>query len=341
VPVFVSWSGTCSKQYAEILHKWVREVVPGETVFYSPKMQAGSIGLNGTLGALEKATFGVLCLTPDNLQSGWLHFEAGALLNNLGTSLDGSGRPPVVPLLCHGLLPTSIDDPLKMLQAKQCDRNGLWEVAEAINISRADRQIEPDVLRKLFDLLWDELSSGLSSIKCDEMAAINTVLPKKESDLEILTREVENLKQLNVAAVSASSDRGQSSGAQRGYEFTELLRARAERSGHVVQAQGDLGPDLLIDGRVIIEVKVIREPIYLSRRIREGAARLERWKEMYPEAEVVLALVGPTRGEPFTESAIQERGIALIWSPDGKITIGNPRAQNLCSYLLDGVASSG
>jgi len=57
---------------------------------------------------LEAASFGILCLTPDNLNSAWLLFEAGALTKH------AEGRACC--LLFGGLRPADVSGPLSQFR---------------------------------------------------------------------------------------------------------------------------------------------------------------------------------------------------------------------------------
>ena len=78
--VFISWSGDRSKQIAALLHRWLPAVYQS----IMPYMSAREIGkgerwASNLAGELEACNFGLLCLTPENINAPWLHFEAGAL----------------------------------------------------------------------------------------------------------------------------------------------------------------------------------------------------------------------------------------------------------------------
>lgn len=79
--VFVSWSGDQSRAYAAIFSEYIPLFVPGAEVFFSPEIEAGARSIQSDDEALQKCTFGVLCLTPSNVSSPWINYEAGAMSN--------------------------------------------------------------------------------------------------------------------------------------------------------------------------------------------------------------------------------------------------------------------
>jgi len=75
--------------------------------------------------ALRDLQFGIICLTPDNLNEPWIHFEAGALSKTIVESY-------VVPYL-FSFPPTQLSGPLAQFQAVQADRPGTLKLVELIN----------------------------------------------------------------------------------------------------------------------------------------------------------------------------------------------------------------
>ena len=82
--VFISWSGGTSRAVAEVLHWWLPRVIQGVRPFVSAKdIDKGANWTVELARELEDAAFGIICLTPDNLTSPWLHYEAGAITRSV------------------------------------------------------------------------------------------------------------------------------------------------------------------------------------------------------------------------------------------------------------------
>ena len=78
--VFISWSGETSFEVAKILKEWIPCIIQDvEPYFSSEDIDKGARWSTDIAKELEEASFGILCVTRDNLQSQWLNFEAGAL----------------------------------------------------------------------------------------------------------------------------------------------------------------------------------------------------------------------------------------------------------------------
>lgn len=82
--VFLSWSGDRSKAVAEALHSWLPRVLQAVEPWTSfDNIERGARWAPELAQVLEETRFGILCLTPENLLSPWLLFEAGALSKTL------------------------------------------------------------------------------------------------------------------------------------------------------------------------------------------------------------------------------------------------------------------
>jgi hypothetical protein len=78
--VFIAWSGDRSLRVAQTLREWLPTVVQRVEPFMSERdIRTGARWRAEVANQLQDCQFGILCLTSDNLQSEWLHFEAGAL----------------------------------------------------------------------------------------------------------------------------------------------------------------------------------------------------------------------------------------------------------------------
>lgn len=156
--VFISWSGSVSRQLAEALRDWLPLVIQAVEPYVSSLDNEAGVRWNNVVSSqLDSTNFGILCLTPDNLESPWLHFEAGAL----GKSL---GQARVAPLL-HELTPTDITAPLNQFHMKTLDREGVRGVVESINSSLPDRRLSEGQLANIFETMWPRLEAALRDVR--------------------------------------------------------------------------------------------------------------------------------------------------------------------------------
>ena len=125
--IFISWSGLRSKAVAEALRDWLVRVIQRlEPWVSSEDIRAGARWQSEIAGVLASTKVGVLCLTPDNLNSKWLHFEAGALAKTIDNST----------FVCPYLLdldPSAVTLPLGQFHAKRADEEGTRARSGLIN----------------------------------------------------------------------------------------------------------------------------------------------------------------------------------------------------------------
>ncbi len=79
--VFISWSGTRSREVAMALKNWLPKVTSAIKPFTSEDIDRR--WPRELASRLENAHAGIICLTPANLHSGWILFECGALSNKI------------------------------------------------------------------------------------------------------------------------------------------------------------------------------------------------------------------------------------------------------------------
>jgi len=85
--IFICWSGTRSLQLAQALREHLPNFIPGlgedgdsQSPFVSDKdIPKGARWFDSVEQRLDRADAGIVCVTREALQSGWIHFEAGAL----------------------------------------------------------------------------------------------------------------------------------------------------------------------------------------------------------------------------------------------------------------------
>lgn len=154
--VFISWSGERSRILAQALHGWLPLVLHYVKPWLSDAdVSAGDRWATVVAKELESSNFGIICVTPENLNSPWVLFEAGALAK----AMQGS---KVIPLL-FSLEFSDISGPLAQFQAKKCDREGLAEIVSSINKS-CDSAVPDDRKNQLFAALWPEIEKQFVDI---------------------------------------------------------------------------------------------------------------------------------------------------------------------------------
>lgn len=160
--VFISWSGEISFEVAKILKEWIPCVIQDiQPYFSSEDIDKGARWSTDIAKELEAASFGILCVTKDNLESQWLNFEAGALSKAIDKS-------KVCPLLFR-LKPSDISNsPILQFQMANVDRDDIFKLFKSINISLGDDGLDEARLEKVFNTFWPEMQQAFESIKISE-----------------------------------------------------------------------------------------------------------------------------------------------------------------------------
>lgn len=180
--VFISWSKSRSKFVAGALRDWLPQVLQSVEPWLSANdIDKGARWLAEISASLEDCGFGILCLTPENLSSGWIHFEAGALSKSVQNSA-------VVPYLFD----VSVEDvtaPLSQFNAAPATQEGTLRMVESINAFSA-KPLDSDVVRNSFDKWWPELEQKLREVPTPEVNPPDV----KRGEREILTEILETVR---------------------------------------------------------------------------------------------------------------------------------------------------
>ena len=155
--VFISWSGERSKAVAEALRYWLPKVIQAlEPWMSADDIEKGTRWRSGIATELEQSSVGIICLTRENLDSTWIHFEAGALSKQQQNTY--------VCTLLFDLEPTDIREPLAQFQATKAEKSDLRKLVSTINNTLGDVKLPESELAESFDIWWTKLQSLLSAI---------------------------------------------------------------------------------------------------------------------------------------------------------------------------------
>jgi|SRR5947209_13036293 len=152
--VFISWSGDRSKKIAEALYHWLPTIIqPLKPWMSEHDIDKGTRGLPAISQQLEETQFGIICLTPENLNAPWLLFEAGAL----SKSQDQARVWTFIYQLEH----IDIRGPLAQFQHTRAEREDISNLLRAINIAQGTPLISEQQLEVAFNRGWQELEQSL------------------------------------------------------------------------------------------------------------------------------------------------------------------------------------
>jgi hypothetical protein len=192
--LFISWSGERSKALSEGLRDWIPNVINAvEPWISSSDIAPGTRWGTEVANQLEKTSFGIICLTRENLTAPWILFEAGALSKFVANA-------NVVPFLLDNKL-SEIQGPLAQFQALQVSKNDINKLLVSINKAVAlagEKSLNDSQLTEAFDVWWSKLEQKIDAIP-------NSPTPQKVStrtDREVLDEILLLLRGLNSKAES-------------------------------------------------------------------------------------------------------------------------------------------
>ena len=177
--VFISWSGELSHRVAVLLQDWLQDVIQAiEPYVSSENIDKGSRWLSDISIELENSEFGIICLTPDNISSPWIIFEAGALSKSIE-------RSRVCPFLIN-LSPNDIVGPLVQFQSCSPNKDDLFKLVRTLNQSLSDDKIDDDKLKRSFNRCWPEFEEKYTELSDNTKVQPKTSRSNKEMIEEIL-----------------------------------------------------------------------------------------------------------------------------------------------------------
>src|SRR5438552_882185 len=148
--VFISWSGERSLVIAKALRDWLPNVIQAVRPWLSETDIGKGTRWEHEIGAeLAQTRFGIICLTPENLDARWIKFEAGALSKTIERTF-----------VCTYLLdlkPTDIEGPLSQFNHTKIEHDDSRKLLHTLNRALDDQGLEPDIVNDAFDLWWPRL----------------------------------------------------------------------------------------------------------------------------------------------------------------------------------------
>lgn len=155
--VFLSWSGARSHKVALVFRDWLPSVIQ-EIVPYvsSEDIDKGARWSTDIAKELSDSTFGILCVTRENLNAPWLTFEAGALSKTMDKSF-------VSPFL-FDIKRSEVDGPILQFQSTIFEKEDLKKLITTLNKACEKDGLSAERLSKAFDVWYPTLEVELSKL---------------------------------------------------------------------------------------------------------------------------------------------------------------------------------
>jgi len=127
--VFISWSGGISHKVAIALRDWLPSVIQAVEPFVSSEdIERGARWFADIGNELEKVNFGILCITPQNLNAPWVLLEAGAFSKSMDQSR-------VSPLLV-GVKNSDLEGPLSQFNTTSIENTEVFKLITSHSLKK-------------------------------------------------------------------------------------------------------------------------------------------------------------------------------------------------------------
>jgi hypothetical protein len=188
--VFISWSGKLSHRVALAIRDWLPNVYQIVVPYVSSEdIDKGKRWNEEISRELEDSSFGIICVTRENSNAPWVHFEAGALSKIVGDAY-------VCPLLI-GLGKAEIPNgPLVHFQATDFEKNDFKKLLQTMHKSTKDGSIGLDSVMNNFDKWWGDLEDKVGKIT-DEFKGATKKSKPEEYDKETINKTIMEILELS------------------------------------------------------------------------------------------------------------------------------------------------
>ena len=155
--VFISWSGSVSHEVAMALRDWLPNVLQAIQPYVSSEdIDKGARWSTDISQELQESSFGIICVTAENLEAPWVNFEAGAL----SKSLD---RSRVAPFL-YGVDRTAVQGPLLQFQSTLVQQDDVKKLVQSLNQACGEHALPDGRLDEIFEVWWPRLQARMDAI---------------------------------------------------------------------------------------------------------------------------------------------------------------------------------
>ena len=181
--VFVSWSGELSKKYASFLKNWLEQCIQSVEVFFSAEdIEKGETWHTKISNELRDTNFGIVCLTSENVNAPWIHFEAGALSKMLDSR---------VATLAINVNFSDIKGPLSTFQATKLEKDDIFQLLQSINNSQ-EKALSEEKLKASFEAFWPNFERHIS----ETPETVKIVKEEKKTQSKINSESIDEILQL-------------------------------------------------------------------------------------------------------------------------------------------------
>lgn len=187
--VFISWSGTKSNKVAMVFRNWLPYVIQTiEPYVSSEDIDKGARWSTDIAKELEDCSFGILCVTKDNINAPWLNFEAGALSKTMDKAV-------VTPFL-FDIKRSEVNGPILQFQSTIFEKDDIKKLILSLNKACGDRGLPQERLENAFKVWYPTLENDLNSIKENDDEITKTPDEEQTHTIEVI-EEILDLSRAN------------------------------------------------------------------------------------------------------------------------------------------------
>lgn len=174
--VFISWSKEQSHQVALAFKEWLPSIIQTIDPYVSSEdTDKGSRWNSEIVKELEESSFGILCVTKENMAESWLLFEAGALSNKISKAY-------VCPFL-FDMKPSQVKGPLEQFQSTVFEKEDVRKLVSAINKASGEVALKDELLNKTFDKWWPDLETRFNALRAQQPSTLEAVDKAQPDDV--------------------------------------------------------------------------------------------------------------------------------------------------------------
>lgn len=155
--VFLSWSGELSHKTAIIFRNWLPSVIQSIVPYVSSEdIDKGARWSTDIAKELDESTFGILCVTKENVHAPWLTFEAGALSKTMKKSA-------VSPFL-FDIKRSEVNGPILQFQSTIFEKEDVKKLIYSLNRACGEGTLTDERLENAFHVWYPKLEDELNSL---------------------------------------------------------------------------------------------------------------------------------------------------------------------------------
>ncbi len=188
--VFLSWSGDLSHKVALTLRDWIPSVIQSiEPYVSSEDIDKGARWSTDIASELADSSYGILCVTKENLHAPWLTFEAGALSKTMDKSY-------VSPFL-FDIKRSEVNGPILQFQSTIFEKEDVKKLLLSLNKADSAEQLTPERLENALDVWYPKLEEKLNVLLKDQVKTSVEITQEPENKDSFSTEILEEILDLS------------------------------------------------------------------------------------------------------------------------------------------------